>query len=117
MAFIAMAAVLYSIQGWNFKRLNRIRDNLTPEERQQWLDDGAEGDAHPGTFQLYPSVSSIFPLHRDLHRSLCLLSIKFVLRIADQLFSSSSLSRLSIPLLNFVSRLCSRSQLLSLGLY
>ncbi|KAL7412091.1 major facilitator superfamily transporter [Mrakia frigida] len=47
MAFIVMASILYSIQGWNFKRLNKIRDNLTPEERQKWIDDGAEGDAHP----------------------------------------------------------------------
>lgn len=71
MAFIAMAAVLYSIQGWNFKRLNRIRDNLTPEERQQWLDDGAEGDAHPGKSQVLVSTNLLLgPLHRDSSCSL-----------------------------------------------
>lgn len=29
------------------QRLNKIRDALTPEERQQWIDQGREGDEHP----------------------------------------------------------------------
>jgi hypothetical protein len=29
------------------KRQNTIRDALTPEERQQWIDEGKTGDAHP----------------------------------------------------------------------
>lgn len=46
-AFACLAFTLYSIQAWNFRRLNRIREALTPEERQRWLDEGREGDDHP----------------------------------------------------------------------
>lgn len=46
-SFISCAVVIYSVQWWNFLRLNKIRDNLSPEERQRWLDEGREGDDHP----------------------------------------------------------------------
>lgn len=48
MGFIIVAACLYAVQGWNFKRLNRIRDELTPEEREAWIAEGRDGDSHPG---------------------------------------------------------------------
>ena len=32
---------------WHFRKQNRIRNNLTAEERQRWIDEGRTGDAHP----------------------------------------------------------------------
>lgn len=46
-SFISLAFCLYILQAWNFLRLNRIRDNLSPEQRQAWIDEGREGDSHP----------------------------------------------------------------------
>ncbi|RDW63755.1 MFS transporter-2 [Coleophoma cylindrospora] len=40
---IIMMGFLY----FYLRRQNRIRDALTPEERQQWIDAGKKGDAHP----------------------------------------------------------------------
>lgn len=39
--FIIVALYMY------LRRQNRIRDALSPEERQAWIDQGITGDAHP----------------------------------------------------------------------
>ena len=31
----------------HLKRQNMIRDALSPEERQKWIDEGKVGDGHP----------------------------------------------------------------------
>jgi hypothetical protein len=46
-SFISLAVVLYGIQWANFLRLNRKHKNLSTEERQRWIDEGRDGDAHP----------------------------------------------------------------------
>lgn len=43
LASIIFIAILYVY----LRRQNRIRDNLTTEERQAWIDEGRDGDAHP----------------------------------------------------------------------
>lgn len=37
---VLVAAALYVLQGWNYARINRRRDALTPEERQALIDAG-----------------------------------------------------------------------------
>jgi hypothetical protein len=47
MACALVCAVLTIVLYMYLKRQNTIRENLTPEERQQWIDEGRDGDAHP----------------------------------------------------------------------
>ncbi|KAK5678564.1 hypothetical protein LTS10_009008 [Elasticomyces elasticus] len=43
LACIIVIGLIY----FHLRKQNRIRDALTPEERQHWIDEGASGDFHP----------------------------------------------------------------------
>ncbi|KAK3653400.1 hypothetical protein LTR56_004604 [Elasticomyces elasticus] len=43
LACIIVIGLIY----FHLRKQNRIRDALTPEERQRWIDEGASGDFHP----------------------------------------------------------------------
>ncbi|TFL05178.1 major facilitator superfamily transporter [Pterulicium gracile] len=47
MGAVAIAAAIFTFQGWNYRRLNVARNEMAPEERQRLIDNGAEGDDHP----------------------------------------------------------------------
>jgi hypothetical protein len=40
-------AILITCLFFYLRHLNKVRDDLTPEQRQQWIDEGKTGDAHP----------------------------------------------------------------------
>lgn len=47
LAVAFVSAILIILLYFYKRRQNRIRDALTPEEKQRWIDDGKTGDSHP----------------------------------------------------------------------
>lgn len=42
-----LCAIIIPVLYMYLRKQNRIRDALTPEQRQRWIDEGRTGDAHP----------------------------------------------------------------------
>ncbi|EIW72326.1 hypothetical protein TREMEDRAFT_25239 [Tremella mesenterica DSM 1558] len=47
MAFMCVALVFTFIKAWYLKRVNKRREEMSPEERQRLIDEGVVGDIHP----------------------------------------------------------------------